>query len=71
MKNHSSFLNISTPGEKDLSQKEAIGLILNNLEDSFLLVNKELQIVLTNEATIAKAKEYFGVTITHKHRYWI
>ncbi len=66
MKNHSSFLNISAPAEQDLSQEEAIGLILNNLEDSFLLLNKELQVVLTNEATKAKAKEYFGVTITHK-----
>ena len=66
MKNHSSFLNNSTPAEKDLSQEEAMGLILNNLEDTFLLVNKELQIVLTNEATKIKAREYFGVTITHK-----
>lgn len=63
MKNHSST-DISLSDCKNLEQEEAFRLILDNAEDTFLLVDKNLRILLANEATKAKARQYFNVTLT-------
>jgi PAS domain S-box-containing protein len=68
----SSYINALLPAQA------AFELILNNLEETFLLVDQELRIVLANEATKAKAKKYFGIEINagisilelaHPHRH--
>ncbi|MGN6401311.1 MAG: PAS domain S-box protein, partial [Flavisolibacter sp.] len=65
MKNQSSQQNIFTPVNESLPHADALALILNNLEDTFLLVNRDLQIILANEASRANVKYVFGVTLTN------
>ncbi|MGZ3858777.1 MAG: PAS domain-containing protein [Flavisolibacter sp.] len=55
--------NGPTPTEEDFSGENVLDLILNNLEDNFLLIDKNLRILLFNEATRQKALEYLGVSI--------
>src|ERR1700712_4917137 len=43
---------------------ETLRLILNNLEDAFLVINKNLEIVIASEHTCKKIEAYFGVSIT-------
>ena len=46
------------------STKETLDLIFNHLDDTYLLVGKDLRIIYTNELTRKKIHEYFGVEIT-------
>jgi PAS domain S-box-containing protein len=49
--------------DPSFSSEETLRLILNNLEDTFLVVNKNLDIVITSEHTCRKIREYFGFTV--------
>lgn len=62
MKNHAAQ-TASLSFDVDLSQNEAMNLILNNVEDIFLLVNKDLKVILANKATKDKINKFFGVTL--------
>jgi PAS domain S-box-containing protein len=42
------------------SQEEALSLILNNLEDTFLLIDKDLRIITTNEHTRSRIFQTLG-----------
>src|SRR6476620_11979889 len=43
---------------------EALSLLLNNLEESFLLVDRQLRIVLINNFTRKKFKSFLGADIS-------
>lgn len=45
------------------SNEEALTIILNNLDEIFILVDKELRIVHTTEKTKQKVKKNFGIAI--------
>jgi PAS domain S-box-containing protein len=62
MKNQSSQKETSSKTE-NLSQAEALQLILNNAEDAFLLLDKELRIVLANQIAIKNTKELSGIGV--------
>src|SRR5215211_695401 len=64
MKNISSQPDLSFIAAKSLSQDEAFALVLNNFGDPFLLLDKNLFIVVTNEACKLKFKEYLGVEMS-------
>jgi PAS domain S-box-containing protein len=46
-----------------LMKSEAFKLVLNNLEDYFLLLDTDLRVVLTSEATKARTRELWGKEI--------
>jgi PAS domain S-box-containing protein len=46
------------------SNEEALSIILNNLDEVFILVNKQLQIIHTTESTKEKVKKNWGINIT-------
>lgn len=46
------------------SKEEALSLILNNLEDSFLLIDKNLNIIITSERTKEKTYSFLGKKLT-------
>lgn len=46
------------------SNEEALDIILNNLDEVFLLVNKQLQIVHTTESTRTNVLKSWGIAIT-------
>jgi PAS domain S-box-containing protein len=47
---------------KNFPEEEILALILNNLEDTFLLIDKDLKIVITNEHTKHRISKLFGIT---------
>src|SRR5215203_771745 len=63
MRNEPSPPHIPLTACEDMSQEDAFHLVLNNLEDTFFLLDKYLCVLISNDATRAKAKEYFGVTV--------
>jgi hypothetical protein len=53
--NHSTFSN-----------EEALGIILNNLDEVFLLINKQLQIIHATESTKEGVLKNWGIAITNQ-----
>ena len=49
--------------DPSFSNEETLRLILNNLEDTFLVVDRNLDIVISSEHTRRKIREYFGVEV--------
>ena len=54
------LLSSTTP----ISQEEGLNLILSNIDDVFILLDKDLNIVTINENTKHKVQKYLGVTIS-------
>jgi PAS domain S-box-containing protein len=50
------------------SNEEALGIILNNLDEVFILVNKQLQIIHTTESTKENVRKNYGIEITNETR---
>jgi PAS domain S-box-containing protein len=48
------------------TNEEALNIILNNLDEFFILVNKQLQIIHTTESTKENVRKNWGVTITNQ-----
>jgi PAS domain S-box-containing protein len=63
MKNRTADISISPNQDTPYSEEEALTLILNNLDDLFLLVDRNLRVMLTNEYTRQKVREYFGLDV--------
>ena len=61
--NRPSTTNSSSPSGQALSQEEALGLVLDNLEETFFLLDRDLRIVLSNEATKIKTQLYLGIAL--------
>src|SRR6476661_1578021 len=57
--NDASSLTTGSP----LLEEIALQLIINNLDDIFFLIDKELNIVLCSEATKGMVKQYLGYTV--------
>jgi len=60
MKNHPS----NTLKGISLSNEEALNIILNNLDEVFILVDKDLRIVHITEQTKEKVKKNFGISVS-------
>jgi PAS domain S-box-containing protein len=56
--------DISFPERPALNKEQLPALILNNLEDTFVLIDRDLRIIRTNEITKQKIAEYFQVTVS-------
>jgi PAS domain S-box-containing protein len=54
--------NIASNSEP-LMKSEAFKLVLNNLEDYFLLLDTDLRVILTSEATKARTREFWGTEL--------
>ncbi|MGZ5191538.1 MAG: PAS domain-containing protein, partial [Flavisolibacter sp.] len=61
MKNQPAEILLSSP--TTLSQEEALNLILSNIDDVFILLDKDLNIVTINERTRLKVQNYMGLNI--------
>src|SRR3954470_15395250 len=64
MKNRTADISISNDQDTPYSEEEALALILNNLDDLFLLIDRDLRVILTNEHTKQKVREYFQVELS-------
>jgi PAS domain S-box-containing protein len=62
MKNHPS--NILLDNNLSLSNEEALGTILDNLDEVFFLVDRSLRIIHTTERTKASVSKTYGINIT-------
>lgn len=58
--------DIVLDNNSSFSNEEALSIILNNLDEVFLLVNKQLQIIHTTESTRENVLKHWGVTITNQ-----
>lgn len=58
--------DIVLDNNSSFSNEEALSIILNNLDEVFLLVNKQLQIVHTTESTRENVLKHWGVAITNQ-----
>jgi PAS domain S-box-containing protein len=63
MKDRTTDTFLTTNLDTSFSAEEALSLILNNLEDTFILINKELRIIATNEHTRKQIRDYFGIEL--------
>jgi PAS domain S-box-containing protein len=64
MKNRTADISLFKDQDTPYSEEEALALILNNLDDLFLLIDQDLRVALTNEHTKRKVREYFQVDVT-------
>ncbi|MFL5772917.1 MAG: PAS domain-containing protein [Flavisolibacter sp.] len=65
MKNQPADILFSTSRGTPFSSEEAISILLNNLNETFMFVDKELRLVASNELTKKKMKEYFNVPFSN------
>src|SRR5256714_467981 len=63
MKNNSPDIPVTIASSASFSKEEALSLILNNVEDSFLLIDRNLNVIATNEHTKVKIDDYFGIKL--------
>jgi PAS domain S-box-containing protein len=64
MKNRASDIFITDNQQTTYSAEEALGLILNNLEDTFILVDRNLRIVALSEQTKQKMQQFLHVIVS-------
>src|SRR5215218_9442147 len=62
MKNQAADIVFST--DDSLSKEEALHLILNNIDDFFFLLDKNLKIICINDQTKLRLNEFMGVNVT-------
>src|SRR5215213_3251116 len=62
MKNQPADIVFST--DDSLSKEQALHLILNNIDDFFFLLDKNLKIICINDQTRLRLNEYIGVNVT-------
>ena len=62
MKNQPAEILLSS--KTPLSQEEALNLILSNIDDVFILIDKDLKIVTINENTKIKVQKHLGLNIS-------
>ena len=63
MKNQTADILFSKDQDTPYSEQEALALILDNLDDLFLLIDRNLRVILTTEHTKQKVKEYFNLEV--------
>lgn len=64
MKNLSAYFPVSHTASKTVAKEDALPIILDNTDDIFFLIDKNLNIIITNEQTKENVYAYFGKKIT-------
>ncbi len=64
MKNLPPDMLFSRAKSTSYSTEEALGILLNNMDDTIMLVDREFRIIASNEQTKKKIKEYFNVNFS-------